>query len=356
MSDSGGETVGLLLGGAAIVLVLLAWPARSAAEYAFVLPLVLVAAAATAVAFSAARHGRLEAKTTALVASGGGFVMLVGGIGRLGGAELHWLFPALLAIAGFGCLLVGGIEVGLVRSDRLPAQSRALFFATALGFGGLFVASAVASIPSMLSLAFGVEFSAMARFAIQQVGTGLGFVLATVGFLLWTERGIGYLDIERFDRRDVGYLVGGTVAVLAAASALAMLYAIIGVEVGEHSITRRGRQEGATLLLIAIPFAWLATALGEELLFRNGIQKYLTERFTPVAAILLSSVIFAAAHGFAYAAASPRAILAPLVVVFSLSLILAVAYERTRNVAVTIVIHGTYNALVYLQIYRELVT
>ncbi|MDX2132036.1 MAG: CPBP family intramembrane glutamic endopeptidase [Planctomycetota bacterium] len=94
------------------------------------------------------------------------------------------------------------------------------------------------------------------------------------------------------------------------------------------------------------PWAWLMVALAvlvapvfEEVLYRGFLQS-LAVRATgrPWAAVLLTSVIFAAAHlgqGMAWYS---------LAVIGALGVVLGAAYERTRSLGVPIAMHAIFNA------------
>jgi CAAX amino terminal protease family. len=84
---------------------------------------------------------------------------------------------------------------------------------------------------------------------------------------------------------------------------------------------------------------------GEELLSRNIVQKHLYDGFSRPAAVVVGTAIFAAIHLPAYATGPPPAVFATLLQLFGISLVLGVVYERTENVVVPALVHGTYNAV-----------
>ncbi len=88
-------------------------------------------------------------------------------------------------------------------------------------------------------------------------------------------------------------------------------------------------------LLITFALAVIVGPLCEELIFRGWIYTALRQRMGFVATLLISSVLFAAAHWegtHLYALA-----------VFPLSLMLGYLRERTGSVCATAVFHGLYN-------------
>lgn len=353
MTGSGTATAGLAVAATGLIVVLVTWPSDPGALE----PVIAVVSAGTAGSFSARRHGWIDRRIGGALAGIGGLGLAIGGLALFvlpsANETAAWV-PLWLGLAGLGCVVLAAADGLAIPQDRLGSGGRALLLGAALGFAGLFVAGTIAVGLQFVAGLIGVEPSPVTGFALQQAGMGIGLVLASLGFVLGTSRGWGYLDLDTPDRTELAYVLGGILAIVGVAIAIGVLYTILGIEGAEHDVIRRGREDGARLVLVAIPFAWVATALGEELLFRNGVQKYLTERFTPAVAIVASSAIFTAGHAPAFGGATPGPLVASLLIVFSLSLILGVAYERTSNVVVPILIHGTYNVLVYLAIFAGL--
>jgi hypothetical protein len=182
-------------------------------------------------------------------------------------------------------------------------------------------------------------------------GVGLGLVAA--GFLVTTEYGVGYLDLSMPDLRGVGYTVVGTVVIFGLLVALGLLTQALGVGGSESSIVEQAR-ENPEILLALIPLSYLVIATGEELLFRNVVQKYLRETYSATAGVLLATAVFTVMHLPTYYSPDPVAMFTTLVRLFCLSLVLGVAYERTRNLVVPIVIHGTFDAVQFAALYITL--
>jgi hypothetical protein len=112
------------------------------------------------------------------------------------------------------------------------------------------------------------------------------------------------------------------------------------------------------VILPFIPLSLLIIGPAEELVYRNLIQKPLYDAFSRRGAVLTASVIFALMHIPQYSPPGASAIetLNALVLVFVLSLVLAIAYERTDNIVVPILIHGSFNAIQFLLLYVTLVS
>lgn len=233
------------------------------------------------------------------------------------------------------------------------AYVRRLAVGGALGVGGLLVGTvlpvlAIVLVSAFVPLAFGELFALSIAFF------GVGLVLVAVWFVTTTGRGFGYFRLGVPGVRDLLYTIGGVLALFAVAIVVGLVYSALNVPTAENTIEGAAREGGAEVLLWAIPLAWLAIGLGEELVFRGVIQNYLEEAFSATGAILASSVIFALVHIPAYYTPDPLAMTSVLAVVFALSVILGITYVRTRNLLVPILIHGTYNAILFLALYVSL--
>lgn len=349
MAERVTATVGLLVGALAVALGIVAVaeaPLPSRLRWAMLLGGILGAAA-----FSARRHLVISRLPAAAIAGIGGIILL--GAGALAlvdpGNAAAW-FGAASGLLGLAIGVLAVADGRRIPPEVVAARVRAVSVGVLLVLAGFLLAGVLVSIPSWLAL----DLSPVGESASEQLALGMGFVAVTIGFLLGTARGLGYLDVRAPDRRAVAWAVGGIVLVIGTALVLSLLYALIGVDGAEHQLSRRAREEGVAILLVGMPLTLLVTAVGEEVLYRNGIQKYLTEEFTPVVAIVLTSLLFAVAHLPALAAVGPAGITATLSIIFVLSIIIGTIYERTRNLLVPIVVHGCYNVFVFLLWYLDL--
>lgn len=87
------------------------------------------------------------------------------------------------------------------------------------------------------------------------------------------------------------------------------------------------------LLTLMIVLAVVVAPITEELIFRAGIFRFARTRLPRWAALLLPALLFASLH-------ANLASFAPLTV---LGIIFSLAYERTGNIAVSMVAHGLFN-------------
>ncbi len=344
-------TLGLLLAGGALVAGAIA---ATATPGAIAIP---IAAVLTAAGYSARRHGWVGR-------TGGGTIGVVGGGALVVGGGTLFLTQDPTAVAriasgvvvalGIGCTAIGVAEWRETPVAVLAAQTRVLFFGAAVGLGALVVAGALGNLPESILSSGGIEPPAWATFGLAQAGIALGFVLSTAGFVVLTGRPWGFIDLRWPTRRDLTYVVAGTVAILVAAMAVQFVLVQFGVEFVEHRVEERARQGDTAILAVAFVFAFVANGLGEELLYRNVVQKYFAERFAPAVAITLASIVFALVHFPAYGDPDPIATLGTVTVVFVLSIVLGVAYHRTDNIVVPALIHGGYNAVLWVLVFVSL--
>ena len=190
---------------------------------------------------------------------------------------------------------------------------------------------------------------------LSTLASGAGTLTVVALYLRWSGRGLSFLDVRMPDLRGVGYVAGGTAAILAGNLAISFAFQRFGVASASHTVIRTAEADPA-ILLVLVPLSYLVIAPGEELLYRNVVQKSLREWYSPVAGVVVASAIFAAVHLPAYSSpgASLEATLATLSVVFVLALVLGAVYERTGNVVVSILVHGTFNAIAFAVTYADL--
>jgi membrane protease YdiL (CAAX protease family) len=236
--------------------------------------------------------------------------------------------------------------------SRLRATGAAL----ALGVGGLVVMSLWAAALTGAADAAGVDAAAGTPVGsvLVQVATLAGAVTVAVPYLVATDRGLEYLDLAVPDRRALGYLVGGVAAIVGLALLAEAALEWLGVALASHSVEEQARAGDPTFLLALVPGALLFVGPGEELLYRNLVQKSLAEVFPAWRAISLTSAVFALVHVGVFAPGDAGlSVWATLAVAFALSTVLGVVYHRTRSLAVAALVHGAYDALVFGSLYLQ---
>ncbi|NHN61554.1 MULTISPECIES: CPBP family intramembrane glutamic endopeptidase [Halorussus] len=230
------------------------------------------------------------------------------------------------------------------------SPGRALFAAAALGLGGYAFAVVVVGLASVALLAAGVplmERPALLLALSVVMGQGVAFGAFALGYLVYTGRGPRFVGVRLPTLRDVGWSVGGTVALFAGLVALSALFSAFGVRSASNAVEQFGEQDPRIFLLL-VPLSFLFIGPGEELLYRGVVQGRLREAFGPWVAITASSFVFAVVHVFSLQGAGKLAYLAVLLV---LSPVLGAAYERTGNLVVPSLIHGAFNAVQFYVAY-----
>ena len=250
--------------------------------------------------------------------------------------------------AGEGAAAGDGAAIG----EKLGATVRGVAIGAA-GIVGIFVyAILVGSIArGFVPGGLGQPLSTV----LSTLASGAGTLTVVALYLALSDRDLAFLDLRAPGLRGLAYAGGGALAILGGNLAIGLAFQRYGVESASHSIIRTAEAD-PTVLLVLLPLSYLIIAPGEELLYRNVIQKSLRESFSPVAAVVVASVIFAAVHLPAYSNPdqSLLATVNTLVIIFVLAVILGSIYERTENVVVPILAHGTFNAVAFAVTYAQL--
>lgn len=256
-------------------------------------------------------------------------------------------------VGGAIVLAVAAIEwFGLsTAATRRKAISAGLMLV--IGVGGLLAVFIWAIVlMTVWLLVIGGEPDDMQLIAISSISLGLGTGTIAVVYLTAANRSWSFLDIRRPGLRDIAWAVGGLIALFAVLLGLAVLLDQLQLPSPEHDIVETVREGDPDILLyVLIPASILVIGPGEELLFRNIVQKSLYEHYSRPGAVVVASVIFALAHIPAYGMAQAGS---ALVIIFVLSLLLGGIYARTENLVVPAVIHGLYNAILFASLYVEL--
>lgn len=215
-----------------------------------------------------------------------------------------------------------------------------------IGFAGYLAIVAWAVVLLAIAQSLTGPIDAVERHAINTAALALGTVLVIRVYLTRSGRGTAYLDLGWPTPRELGAAVA-TVPVL---FGVAVLAGALGVTPAEHGLEDAVRGGGVA---VAVPIAVssiLVVGPAEELLYRNLVQKILTDRFHTVTAILVASLVFAVVHTTAYWTGSPIEVASALGLVFVLSVLLGTLYAVTDRVVVPALAHGGYDAVVFLLI------
>lgn len=345
--------VGALVGLAASVG---AWPEAVPTLFGIAAPI-----AGISVLILLASIGRFlgESVTRALIpfiTIGGLALALLGGYGYVG-----YLLEETTSVLGPGLAIFGGITVGIgafadwrdIPPESATNKVRAGVFGGLLGIAGL--VSMVAW--QVVMLVFGMvilgrDLVDTELIIISGLSLGAGMGTVAVIYILYTDRGWGFIDLSMPSLYDIGWTFAGTIGLFAALIVIVQVIEFTGAPMAEHEIVELATEGDPDILLWLIPASLLLIGPGEELLFRNIIQKSLYDNFTAVGAIVVASIIFAIAHFPAYGA-GPESV-GPMLVIFTLSLILGGIYVKTKNILVPALIHGIYNAIQFGGLYVQL--
>jgi hypothetical protein len=224
--------------------------------------------------------------------------------------------------------------------DRRPGRAvLASLGLTVLAFVLSIAGGLVLVVPILL---FGLEFDSLpvlvALTAVGQVGFLLvGYVYARLASVR--------VRVSVPTRRDLGYVLAGTVGALALAVGLSTLLSVLGLAPGsvlEDAVTAQ-----PTLLLALAALSLVLVAPAEEFLFRGVIQTRLRRAFGPVGAIAGASLLFGSLHLANYT--GPVApVVAGALLITSVGAVFGVLYERTGNLAVPVLTHGIYNLVLFV--------
>jgi membrane protease YdiL (CAAX protease family) len=333
-------------------------------------------AAIALLAFAARRYGLLDRTVTAPVAGVASLSVAVLALARLMtpalgegsaptlghatllsfpgvGFEFILTYLTVAALAGIaGAVVALGDWYG-VADDALWRKVRALGMALVIGFLAFLLSQVVALVPALLVRPFGQTLAVAAL----TIFSGVGLVLSMYVYLRTRDLEWSYVDVDWPDLQAVAYGIVGLIVLYGSAIAVTFLFRSLGLPSATSSIEELARQmDDPVFLLVLVPLSWIVIGPGEELVYRNIVQKYLYEAFSGWAAVGFASVVFAVVHYQQYADPNPIALLNTLAVVFFLSVILGYTYYKTENLIVPIFIHGTFNAIQFLALYVRLTT
>ncbi|WP_254522794.1 CPBP family intramembrane glutamic endopeptidase [Natrinema caseinilyticum] len=197
---------------------------------------------------------------------------------------------------------------------------------------------------------------------VEEIGLTVGFNVVGAG-----GTALSYMIIRRrgFDRRfvadflrvrwptvwDVAWVVAGLVGAFVVMIGFEAVVDLLEPFGGSDGTTHSGIEEGRTypaLFLVRIPIAVLLTGPGEELLFRGVLQSRLEETFPTVVAVGLAALVFGCIHLPVYMGEEIGAVVVSIGTVTTLGLFFGILYEASDTLLVPALVHGCFNATVYL--------
>ncbi|ADD06131.1 Abi/CAAX domain protein [Natrialba magadii ATCC 43099] len=237
----------------------------------------------------------------------------------------------------------GGTDTPTDRSGR----TRALAVVAALSLAAV-VANTAASVLTLRMGDFGNESLAFAQnlLAIQ-----MSFLVVGVGYLWYRP---GMTVSVRWPTRDELALAGG--GLVAGLVAVALSFASTDVVVPalelwpDFTAYSGYNVSSLSVLVLGAVLSLLIVGPVEEFLFRGVIQGRLRAVFGPVAAIGLASFVFAFFHFYPILLLeAPTTVIAHMTVYYSvMGAIFGVVYERTGTLVVPALVHGAFNAVLFL--------
>lgn len=243
----------------------------------------------------------------------------------------------------------------------VPARVRAVALCLLLAVGGWLtgLAATLGVEGQLLALGYSAP-------AIAQIGSSVAFnVVGAAGlaltYLIVRRRGfdlefaLEFLRLRRPTIWDLAWIAAGLFgAFLVLAGYQALVEFVDPFGVGSDGETHSGIEEGReypVLFLVGIPIAVFLTGPGEELLYRGVVQSRLGESFPTALAVVLAALVFSVVHLPVYMGDDVGAVLVSLGTIATLGLYLGALYELSGNLVVPALIHGGFNAVVYLTNY-----
>lgn len=323
---------------------------------ASVTPLATAIALVALGGFLARRYGRLDRTRGSLLSGVCSVAIVAYGLGAVvvatqSGAQIGW-GPPIAVFAALSAGVAALVDGLAIPADQVAEMVQLTVAGSAVGVLGLLSIDLWNILLSQsLQATFGTGLSQLQEVFLGAIALGLGTVTVALAYITFNDLGRSFVDVRWPDTRDVVYGVGGFVGLLLVLIAGLQLIDLFGLSSAEHSTVEQAREGDPRILLLLIPASFLIVGPGEELLFRNVVQKSLYGAFSRAGAVVVSSVVFAVVHFPAYATSGLLSILGSLLLVFMLSLVLGVTYARTENVVVPALIHGGYNALQFAALY-----
>ena len=247
------------------------------------------------------------------------------------------------------------IEAGPMSTPERDIRGvKTLLEAGGLAIGALVVGASLVtvSIGALEKIGVGIQNYPARQLLLSTVLLqGVAFGGVAVSYLWLSGRGFEVLRVRLPTLWDIGWIVGGFIALGGLLVGLSQLLGVLGIELAQNGVANTASQEPIAFLLL-VPLSILLVGPGEELLYRGVIQGSLAESFHIGRAIVLASALFAITHVFSLLGSS-AGVAAYIGFVFVLATVLGATYVLSDNLLVPAAIHGLYNAaqfgLAYVQ-------
>lgn len=243
----------------------------------------------------------------------------------------------------------------------MSARARVVGLCLVLAFGGWLTGYAATLGVQGQVIALGYDAAALDQIAASVAFNVVGSAGLALTYLIVRRNGFDWPFVREFLRLrrptvwDLAWIVLGLAGALVVVAGYNGFVEYVdpfgtGGEGETHSSIEEGRRYPA-LFLVAIPIAIFLTGPGEELLYRGVVQSRLDESFPTALAVPLTALVFASVHLPAYMGEEFGAVLVSLGTVLSLGLYLGTLYELSDSLLVPALVHGAFNAFVYLSNY-----
>jgi membrane protease YdiL (CAAX protease family) len=170
-----------------------------------------------------------------------------------------------------------------------------------------------------------------------------GFLLVGGWYVHWQDS-MTLFEVRLPSLRELGWALAGLIALFVLLNIVSVIIETLGVQTAENAAITQGR-ENPRLFLYLIGVTILLTAPAEELLFRGLVQGLFRQAYGILPGILVASAMFGVVHWIALTGAGSR--LTYIAVAGALGIVLGAVYEHTENLAVPILVHGFYNAILF---------
>lgn len=236
-------------------------------------------------------------------------------------------------------------------TDR-GSKLRAVGVSAGVGIAGIVVAFVLVSIVLVTLTVVGVEVSPALLIAVTLLlGQGVAFMGTAYVYLRWRGLPLRAVGIAVPSLRHLAVGAGVFVLTILYLMVAGFLLQQTGTEGASNQVAQLA-MENPELILLLLPGTYLLIGPGEELLFRGVVQGRLRETFSPAVAILIASVIFASIHMLSLQASAPlSAKLVTIALLMGPSVAFGAVYEYTGNIVVPALLHGTYNAFLFVGLY-----
>ncbi len=345
--SEGVAAVGFVLGGVLVALGIGVVPGT----FGLVIGIIGVV---TIIGLGTYRYGYLANEHAGIIAGTAGFAIVIASVNRwitgvLGQEELL----TVLVVVGGSLIVIGSIVWFSFDRVALVEKVYVTLIGSALGLLGLFSIVVWSGLLLVLVGWFGTVGVDSANSIVSMVSVGFGTVSVAGLYLYGSGRSVSFLDIQWPKIRDSGVIFLGVSALVGVNIVISVLLEERGLGSAQHEMVASGGTS-PDVLLVLLPLSVFVVGPGEELLYRNIIQKSLYRSFSKPGAIFVASAIFSAVHYFSYASGNTSIeVLVALLIVFSLSVVLGGVYGWTENIVVPAMIHGGFNAVVFLAVYAR---